>query len=779
MSSQAERERLLWLRAEVDRHDRLYYLEATPEVSDHEYDRLLEELRGIEATHPEWSDPASPTQRVGGAPLEGFETIDHAQPMMSVENTYGEAELAEFERRLQRLLPDEQLRYVAEPKIDGVAVTLRYHHGRLALGATRGDGRRGDDITTNLRTLRAIPLQLSPPEDDAWQLPDVLEVRGEVFMPRKELTRLNTHRVEQGEPLLANPRNATAGTLKLLDSRIVATRRLAFLVHGHGEIQGPGSERIQSQSDLLTACRAFGLPVNQQTAVFADMSGVTTFIHRFETARKDLEFDVDGVVIKVDSFDQCHRLGVTSKAPRWAIAYKYAPDQATTRIETVDVQVGKTGALTPVANLTPVELAGTTVKRASLHNFEEVARKDIRSGDHVIIEKAGEIIPYVVRSLPEKRSGQELPIEPPARCPECDATVESEEGQVVVRCSNRSCAASVKERIRFYATRRAMDIDGLGPKLVDALVDNGLVGNIADLYDLTGQGEALVALERVGEKSATNLLDAIDASKQQGLARLIHALSLPHVGEAVARTLAQSFPNLAALRAADHHDLAAIEGIAEVMAEAIVGWLADEQNQRLLARLEAAGVVMESSCYREPAAPDPGAGPLGGATVVIAGRLSRFTKDKAHAAIRRAGGKPSDAVTRRTTFVVTGARPGSKAEKATELGVETMEEDAFLERLGPCAEPSDEDAPEPPEQTAPASGLDGQTVVVTGSLQRWTRQEVEDMLRAAGAKVSGSVSSRTSLLVCGEKAGSKLTKAQKLGVEVTDEAGLADRLGLD
>jgi DNA ligase (NAD+) len=326
-----------------------------------------------------------------------------------------------------------------------------------------------------------------------------------------------------------------------------------------------------------------------------------------------------------------------------------------------------------------------------------------------------------------------------------------------------------------------LDIDGLGPKLVDALVDNGLVGNVADLYDLAGQGEALVALERVGEKSASNLLDAIDASKQQGLARLVHALSLPHVGETVARTLAQSFPDMAALRAADHHDLAAIDGIAEVMAEAIVGWLAEDPNQRLLSRLEAVGVVMESRCYREPAAPDPDAGPLGGATVVIAGRLSRFTKDEAHAAIRRAGGTPSGAVSRRTSFVVLGARPGAKAEKATELGVETLTEDAFLERLGPCAETADGDEPgdAPPEPAAPAGALGGLTVVVTGSLQRWSRHEIEDLLRDAGAKVSGQVSSRTSLLVCGEKAGSKLTKAQKLGIEVTDEAGLADRLGLD
>ncbi len=776
----SDRDRVDHLRAELARHDRLYYVDAAPEIDDRQYDALMVELRQLEEAHPEWADPDSPTQRVGGEPIEGFETVEHAVPMLSIENTYDETEVREFGERIERLLPGETIRWVCEPKFDGVASSLRYEKGRLVLGVTRGDGRRGDDITANLRTIKSVPLRL---DGDA---PELLEVRGEVYMPRAAFDRMNAEREEAGLPQFANPRNSTAGALKLLDSREVARRGLRFVAHGPGELSGDARAAIRSHGDFLAACRRLGLPTSSDVESVETLEEALAYIGRFEETRRDLDHDTDGVVVKIDDYAQWERLGTTAKAPRWVIAYKYAPDQAETTLEAITAQVGKTGIITPVAELTPTLLAGTTVRRASLHNYQEVERKDIRVGDRVIIEKAGEIIPYVVRSLPEKREGKPRKITPPKACPACEADVVESDAEVYVRCVNVACIAQVKERIVFFATRRAMDIDGLGPKLVDALVDAGLVGDIADLYELSKKRDEVVALERVGEKSADNLLEAIKTSKERGLARLLHALSIPHVGETNARVLAEQFPDLGAVMAADEDDLDAVPGVAEVMAKAIIAFFADARNRELIERLRAAKVSTSSKIYRPPSAePVVGVGPFAGKTVVVSGSLKEMTRDEAEEAIRSAGGKTAKTVSKRTDFLVAGARAGSKLEKAEKLGVEVIDEEAFCDRLDEAREAGAMEAVA--EATAAAgdgagdgggSAFAGLTVVITGTLTRWGRDECTELLRAAGATVTGSVSKKTDLLVAGEKAGSKLTKAEKLGIEVIDDAEVARRLGI-
>jgi DNA ligase (NAD+) len=657
------------LRAEIDRHNRLYYVEAAPEISDREFDRLLKRLEQIEAEHPELVTPDSPTQRVGGEPLEEFETVTHAVPMLSIENTYNFDEVREWAARVRKgLTADEPIRYVVELKVDGVAVSVRYEQGRLALGATRGDGYQGDDITANLRTVRGIPLTLGD------EPPPLLEVRGEVYMTNSELVRLNDLRRQAGEPPFANPRNSTAGSLKLLDPRLCAQRRLQFVAHGLGEDSGLGAS---SYHEVVGNIRRWGVPVSPHTAVYDSIDDVIEHARRWEDQRNTLDFQTDGLVIKVDDLGQRARLGVRSKSPRWVIAFKYEAEQAVTRIEGITVQVGKTGKLTPVAELTPVLLAGTTVKRASLHNADEIARKDVRIGDAAVIQKAGEIIPQVVRVEAQGRTGAEQPYTFPTRCPSCGAAVARDPGEVDYRCTNppAKCPDQFREVIRFFASRKAMDIEDLGTKLIDKLVDQGLVRTLADLYRL--DEATLAELERMGKKSAQNLVGAIEASKTRTLDRFLTGLGIRHVGERGAEILAERFSTLDALRSASLTDLEAVPGLGPVVAESVHDYFQDPDNRTQLDDLLAVGVAPAAVVASHAA---DARSPLSGKTFVITGTLPRRSRPDAEALIKRHGGKVTGSVSKATSYLLAGSDPGSKLEKAKQLKVPVIDEDE-LERL--------------------------------------------------------------------------------------------------
>lgn len=660
------------LRELIRYHDYKYYVEANPEISDYEYDQLMRRLIELERQHPELVTPDSPTQRVGGEPTEGFPQVRHEVPMLSIDNTYSFEELREFDRRITRWLDGEPHRYVAEPKIDGVGVSLRYERGVLLRGATRGDGRVGDDITANLKTVRGVPLRLHrPPDGEPW--PEVLEARGEVFMPISEFERVNREREEAGEPPFANPRNATAGSLKLLDPKIVRRRRLTIYFYALGVVEGWAP---RSHWEVLQGLRRLGLRTNPHIRLCRDIEEVVEFCREFEERRRDLGYNVDGVVVKIDDLAQRERLGRTAKAPRWCVAYKYAPELAVTKLRNIIVQVGRTGTLTPVAELEPVLLSGTTVKRATLHNADEIARKDIRIGDTVKIEKAGEIIPQVVEVVKEARTGNEKPFQMPETCPVCGGPVVRLPDEVYYRCTNVECPAQLKERLRYFAHRNAMDIDGLGPAIIDQLVDRGLVRDFGDLYRLTL--EDLVDLERMAEKSAQNLLQAIEASKHRPLARLIAALAIPHVGATAADLLARRFGSLDRLASASEEELQAIEGVGPVMARSIVAFFRNPQNRKVIEKLRQAGVRMEE----EPREAVPAGADLSGLTFVITGTLRDFTRQEAEEAIRARGGRASSSVSRKTDYVVVGENPGSKLDKARSLGVKTIDEAEFKKLLG-------------------------------------------------------------------------------------------------
>jgi len=656
------------LREEIRRHNRKYYVENSPEISDREYDMLLKELERLEKAHPELVTPDSPTQRVGGEPLKEFATIVHDVPMMSIANTYSADELREFDARVKRLLPSEDVSYVAEPKVDGVAVSLRYENGRLLRGATRGDGRQGDDVTANVRTVRAIPLKLQTEKP-----PSLLEVRGEVYMPFDAFRKCNSEREEAGEPQFANPRNATAGSLKLLDSRITARRGLRFFAYAVGVAEGIPFE---TQAELLDALAAFGLPVNPQRRLCESIDEVVALADEWDGLRGTLGYAWDGMVVKVNSLDQQRRLGATSKAPRGMVAFKFQPEEAITRLRGVDWQVGRTGVLTPVARLEPVLLAGTTVSNATLHNYDEVQRKGVRVGDEVVIQKAGEIIPQVLR-VSETHGGSE--IAPPEQCPVCGGGVEKDpdrkEGKRVkkgvhYRCVYPLCPAQVKQRIIHFASRDAMDIEGLGPAVVEQLVDKGLVKDVADLYALTA--EQVAALERMGEKSAANLVNAIHKSKDRGLARLLAALGIRQVGMHAARLLAENFRNMGDLAAADVERLSDIHEMGDITARNIAEFFARDETRTVLAKLKTHGVRMES--LSEPKAT---VGPLAGKTIVVTGTLENYSRQSIQDRIRELGGKPSSSVSRKTDYVLAGENPGSKLDKARKLGVPVLTEDEF------------------------------------------------------------------------------------------------------
>jgi len=653
------------LREEIRRHNHLYYVEAHPEISDREYDRLYQRLVDLERAHPELVTPDSPTQRVGAEPVSEFVQVPHRVPMLSMDNTYSAEEVREFDARLRRLLPGEEVEYVVEIKIDGVAVSLRYEDGLLVQGLTRGNGRVGEDITANVRTIGQVPLRLR------WTPGPVFEVRGEVYMSRRGFVRVNEQREAEGEPLFANPRNATAGSLKLLDPRITARRPLRLFCYDVGEVVGAS---FATHAEVLAALARTGLPVNEHWTLCRTLDEVLAACTRLESLRDDLDYQVDGAVIKVNDLAQRERLGATSKAPRWMIAYKFEPERAETTLRSVEAQVGKSGVLTPVAHLDPVELSCTTVRNATLHNYDEIARKNIRVGDRVLIEKAGEIIPQVVEVLRDKRPPDAKKISPPTACPACGGEVKKDEGGVFWRCTYPLCPAQTKQQIRHFAGRGGMDIEGLGPAVIDQLVDRGLVKDVADLYHL--DRETLVSLERMAAKSADNLVRAVAESRNRGLRALIAALGIRHVGARAAEILAEHYGSLDALAAADEKDLAQIHEIGEVMARSIVDFFANPRTKRVIARLKKAGVRMsEHARPRTERA-------LEGMRVVVTGTLEHYTRKEIEEVILRHGGRPASSVSAKTDLVVVGDSPGSKYERARALGVRIVDEAQFRRLTG-------------------------------------------------------------------------------------------------
>jgi DNA ligase (NAD+) len=658
------KDRLQKLRDEIRRHDVLYYVHNAPEISDREYDTLFAELKQLESEHPELITPDSPTQRVSERPIEGFQTIAHTVPMLSIDNTYNEAELRDFDKRVRKGLETDDYDYAVEPKIDGLAISLRYENGHLVRAATRGDGTRGDDVTANIRTIRAIPLSLDGPN-----IPDVLEVRGEVYMPKKAFAELNVAKVEAGEPEFANPRNAAAGSLKLLDARITAQRKLSFFAYSLGQVSEPLAE---THFKAMGKLKNFGLPVNQ-TKQAATIEDVLKICQQWDKKKTDLDYQIDGMVIKVNRYDQQDVLGYTGRAPKWCIAYKFAAEQAETVVESIAVQVGKSGTLTPVANLKPVKLAGTTVKRATLHNFEQLKRLDVRCGDTVIIEKAGEIIPQVVEvKIKQRDLFESKPFEIPKQCPACGGPVEKDENGVYLRCVNPNCAAKLKERLEYFVGKGQMDIDHLGPAVIEQLVEKGLVNTFADLYKL--RFDQLVQLERMGDKSAANIMDSIETSRTRPLWRLIAALGIRNVGGQSAQILADEFGSLDALMNASIEQLTAIDQIGPVMAESIYDHLHEETNIKVINEMLAAGV--------KPAPPKQKASNvLVGMTIVVTGTLKNFTRQQIEQMVKDHGGKTASSVSKKTAFVVAGENAGSKLDKAQQLGIEVIDEAEFLNRI--------------------------------------------------------------------------------------------------
>jgi DNA ligase (NAD+) len=660
------------LRTLIDYHNNKYYVEAAPEISDRDFDRLIKELQELEGKHPELITPDSPTQRVGGAPVDGFRTVKHRVAMLSIDNTYSPAELREFDTSIRKLLGKEMPTYVVELKIDGVACSLSYENGRLAVGATRGDGERGDDVTHNVKTIAGVPLRLRSDKP-----PSLFEARGEVYMTRAELVRINRDRAQRVEKPYENPRNLTAGTLKLLDPRITATRKLGLFAYELGAVEGID---VRSHREALDTFKRFGFPVNPHTKACQDIEEVIAYCASWEQRRRDLPYETDGLVIKVDDYRHRERLGYTSKFPRWARAYKFDPEQALTKLARIEVQVGRTGKLTPVAHFDPpVRLAGTTVSRASLHNADYISEKDIQLGDMVVVEKKGEIIPQVVRVEKEARTGEEKPYHFPTHCPVCGAPTAREPGSPNYVCTapRDQCGGQIKRQLLQFARRTAMDIGGLGHKLVDQLVEKGLVKNLLDLYRLTA--EQLESLERMGEKSSEKLLEQIASSKERGLARLLAGLGIGMVADSMAHELAQEFGSMDALAVASVDRLAQVEGIGPERARHIHNYFHSEQGEELIADLKELDVKMTEE---QQAAPKGSAGAeLAGKTLVVTGTLKHYQREEIEELIRKLGGKATGSVSKKTDYVVAGEKAGSKLEKAKELGVPVLTEEEFTELI--------------------------------------------------------------------------------------------------
>jgi len=657
-----DRARAERLRREILCHERKYYVENDPQISDEEFDRLARELGDLEARFPDLVTPESPTQRVGEKPLEGFPSVVHRTPMLSIDNCYNEEELREFEGRVRKLLPEKTVAYTAELKIDGLGISVLYRDGKFARAVTRGDGVRGDDVSGNVKTIRSLPLVI----DETGEV----EVRGEIYLPFASFRKTNREREELGEPLFANPRNAAAGSIRLLDPKEVASRSLGVFLY---TLTIDGKEQ-DGQWLSLRKLRELGFVTNSHSRFCPALDDVLAYYKEWAEKRDSLDHDVDGIVVKVDSAAERQALGTTARSPRWAISYKFPARQATTRVNDIVIQVGRTGALTPVAVLEPVKLSGTIIGRSTLHNEDEVRRKDIRVGDFVLIERSGDVIPHVVSVMKERRTAHLRPFDWPGRCPVCGSEVFRPEGEVISRCVNTSCPARVRESILHFAARRAMDIDGLGEAVVDQLLAAGLVRSIPDLYGLCYND--LVGLERLGPKSAQNLLDAIEGSKTRGLARLIFALGIRRVGERLAQTLAARFRTLDALETAGEEDLVLVEDIGPKVAESIRFFFAQPESRELVGRLRKVGLATEA--VGNAGAPKP----LAGQVFVITGTLSGLSRDEARELLEKLGAEVGSSVTLKTTGLVVGESPGSKLDKARELGVRILGEGDFLELVG-------------------------------------------------------------------------------------------------
>jgi len=681
-------ERIEFLRSEIRRHEALYYSDAEPEISDAEFDDLMRELRVLEVEHPELLTPDSPTQRVGGRIAEGFAPARHAEPMMSLDNAYDEADLRAFDERVRKGLglteADGLVTYTAELKIDGLSIALRYERGAFVRAATRGDGETGEDVTPNVRTIRSLPLAL------AGTHAGVVEVRGEVFLPRASFERINRQRAEAGEPLFANPRNAAAGTIRTLDPGLVSRRHLGAWVYQVVVVEPDGESLPGSHQEQLARFEQWGLPVEPHRRVCDGIDAVLQFCADWCEARRTLEFETDGVVVKVDRLADRARLGATSKFPRWAMAFKFPAEQRTTRLRAIRVEVGRTGANTPYAELEPVVVAGSTVSFATLHNADDVARKDIREGDWVIVEKAGDVIPRVVGPVLSRRPEGAVPWAMPTHCPRCESALVKEPDEAVWRCENASCPARIRRGLEHFASRPAMNIEGLGESLVDQLVTRGLVHDYADIYALdaptlaalesqTQKADGSATIRKFGQKSADKLVAQIDRSRSNELWRLLFGLGIRHIGERSAQVLAQAFGSVDAMAGATEGQLQATPEIGPVLAASVRAWFAEPGNRALMARLSEAGVRMEVPEEERTAQALPG--PLTGRTYVITGTLTGFSREEATAALERLGARVSGSVSKKTTAVVAGAEAGSKLEKAHALGVPVLDEPALVALL--------------------------------------------------------------------------------------------------
>jgi DNA ligase (NAD+) len=668
------------LREEIRVHDRRYYDQARPTISDRDYDRLMQELIDLERQHPELVTPDSPTQRVGGDVQTELKPVRHAVPMMSIDNTYSEEEIRAFDERVRKGLGGEEPQYVLEPKIDGTSISLRYEKGRLVLGATRGRGNVGDDVTVNARTIKSIPLTLTSDGADV-PVPPILEVRGEVYMDNADFLRVNKEIEAEGEEPYVNARNLTSGTLRRLDPKIVAKRRLKFLAHGNGQVEPMPAESYWQWTKLL---RDWGFPLPKEVVQAANIGEVIDEIHQFEKMRQKLPYMTDGMVVKVDSFAQRDRLGATSKAPRWVVAYKYETEQQPTVLQRVRWQVGKGGNLTPVGELAPVFISGVTVTNVTLHNIDQIKRLDLHLGDTVIVERAGEVIPYVVEAVAEKRTKDAKPIAPPKKCPSCGEKVEREQDTPYIRCVNPACPAQLKERLRWFCQRGQMDIEGLGDVLIDQLVEGEHVREFADLYKLKAetiagltsevqQGDKVVR-RTVGEKVAKKVIDNIDRSRQQPLERLLAGLGIRHVGNRVAYVLASHFGSLAAMAKATQEELAEVHEIGPAIADSVHDFFHNPAGKRTIADLQAVGIDPQMEVKKAAAA---AAGPLAGKTIVVTGTLKNYSRESINETIQKHGGRSASSVSKKTDFVLAGEEAGSKLDKAKQLGIKIIDEADF------------------------------------------------------------------------------------------------------
>ncbi|MFC1624591.1 NAD-dependent DNA ligase LigA [Candidatus Omnitrophota bacterium] len=656
------------LRESINRHDRKYYIENKPEISDQEYDRLMKGLKDLEERHPEFITQDSPTQRVAGGAIEGFKTVEHRVPMLSMDNTYSPDEVREFDKRVRKNLGASILDYVVESKIDGVSISLLYENGRFIQGATRGDGFRGDDITVNLKTIKSLPLNINSRK--GIKIPDLFEVRGEVYMPRKAFSKINKGREEKGEEVFANPRNAASGSLKLLDPSIVRRRGLDAWIYGVGYISG-GS--FNTQFEALHFLKDAGFRTNPHIKKCHSIEEVIKYCKEWEHKKDSLEYDADGMVIKVDLFRYQKRLGETSKSPRWMIAYKFPAEKKETFLEDIIVQVGRTGTLTPVAILKPVELSGSVVSRATLHNQDEIMRKDVRKGDRVLIEKAGEIIPQVVEVVKSKRTGREKRFSMPSRCPACNSLVKGIEGEVALRCENLSCPAQLKERITHFSSRQAMDIEGCGEAIVAQLVDKKIVEDYGDIYYL--RQEEMAGLERMADKSASNLIIAIENSKSNDLNRLVYGLGIRHVGVRSAWILSSRFKSIDRIASLGIEELENINEIGPIVARSIYNFFRRKENEKVIEKLKRAGVKVEEKTSLTKGKS------LEGKSFVITGTLDNFAREAIEELIRKYGGNASSSVSKSTDYLILGKEPGSKFEKAKKLGVKIIDEGEFKKMI--------------------------------------------------------------------------------------------------